>query len=323
MRLLALLPILCLVIPSFGTALPREASSKPPKFSWPDTENLLLFGDSYSFVQGTLGWYNFSFIGGISNVSFTPEQLLNDEIVPKYTSSDGSNWAEFLTGCYSGLPTNCAPHKLWDFAFAGADITKAILAPHHSWTLQMVDSVKQWVEYAADVLKLSGEKTLVAWWIGINDTGDSAGFTNITDWRAYWDAEMSAYFGAVSLVHSKGLKNHLFINVPPEERSPAWVNGNAGAPTLKAHIDSYNEVLAEWIEKWKGENADVNVFAFDAHGWWNYVLDNYVTYGFKNITGYCTCTDDSYFWYNTGHPVEKVHKLFAGDMEKKLLEWSQ
>ncbi|KZT51788.1 carbohydrate esterase family 16 protein [Calocera cornea HHB12733] len=314
--------LLSLLAFTHATALPRTADSGRPKFSWPHTQNLLIFGDSYSFVQGTRGYANYSFIGDAFDVPFTPEELLSDEIIPKNTSSDGSNWAEFLTGCYSGLPAKCAPHKLWDFAFAGADITKAILAPHHNFTLQMVDSVNQWVKYAADVLNLSGEDTLVAWWIGINDTGDSAGFSNITDWRAYWEAEMSAYFSAVSLVHSKGLKNHLFINVPPEERSPAWVNGNPGATTLKAHINLYNDVLAESINKWESEHGDVNVFQFDAHGWWNYVLDHYLIYGFKNITGYCECTDDSYFWYNTGHPVEKVHKLLAGDMERKLLGWS-
>ena len=29
---------------------------------------------------------------------------------------------EFLTGCFGGLPSKCAPRQLWNFAFAGADI---------------------------------------------------------------------------------------------------------------------------------------------------------------------------------------------------------
>ncbi|EJU02931.1 hypothetical protein DACRYDRAFT_127577 [Dacryopinax primogenitus] len=303
-----------------GGAAPPQANR--PRFSWPNTNNLLIFGDSYSFVQGTRGHANYSFIGNASHVALTPEELLTDEIIPRNTSSDGSNWAEFLTGCYSGLPKNC-PRKLWDFAFAGADITRALLAPHHPFTLQMVDSVGQWAKYAARVLDLGGEHTLVAWWIGINDTGDSAGFTNITDWRAYWEEEMQYYFRAVSLVHSHGLKNHFFINVPPEERSPAWVNGNPGAPTLKQHIELYNEVLAEAVKSWERETPGVNAFLFDAHGWWNELLNNYGQYGFENITGHCQCTDDTYFWYNTGHPDEKVHKLLAGEMDRQLLGWSE
>lgn len=33
---------------------------------------------------------------------------------------------EYLTGCFFGKPSDCSPHQLWDFAFAGADITKAL-----------------------------------------------------------------------------------------------------------------------------------------------------------------------------------------------------
>jgi hypothetical protein len=38
------------------------------------------------------------------------------------TSSDGANWIEYLTGCFGGSPFSC-PRQLWNFAFAGADIS--------------------------------------------------------------------------------------------------------------------------------------------------------------------------------------------------------
>lgn len=43
--------------------------------------NSLAFGDSYTYVQGTSGRQNYSFIGDLQNYSFAPEKLLSDEIV--------------------------------------------------------------------------------------------------------------------------------------------------------------------------------------------------------------------------------------------------
>jgi hypothetical protein len=41
----------------------------------------LAFGDSYTFVQGVLGYPGYSFIGDFLNFAFTPTQLLSNEIV--------------------------------------------------------------------------------------------------------------------------------------------------------------------------------------------------------------------------------------------------
>lgn len=41
----------------------------------------LAFGDSYTYVQGTAGLQNYSFIGDLQNFSYTPRQLVSNEIV--------------------------------------------------------------------------------------------------------------------------------------------------------------------------------------------------------------------------------------------------
>ncbi|EEB96982.1 hypothetical protein MPER_03790, partial [Moniliophthora perniciosa FA553] len=94
------------------------------------------FGDSYSFIQGVSGYPNYSFIGDALHPSFTPEELLSNEIIPRNL--------EFLTGCFQGLPSHCEK-QLWDFAFAGADIDVALLPRHHNFTIQLVEQVDQWV----------------------------------------------------------------------------------------------------------------------------------------------------------------------------------
>ena len=50
-------------------------------FSWADTKYLVAFGDSYTYVQGTAGLQNFSFIHGSLNLSFTPKELLSNRIL--------------------------------------------------------------------------------------------------------------------------------------------------------------------------------------------------------------------------------------------------
>lgn len=78
----------------------RSASFGRPKFDWLRTKYFYAFGDSYTFVGGTKGYPKFrlacnrrlikffylaadwlhSFIGSAFNFSYTPEDLLEDEI---------------------------------------------------------------------------------------------------------------------------------------------------------------------------------------------------------------------------------------------------
>ncbi|KAL1736516.1 hypothetical protein EV714DRAFT_279088 [Schizophyllum commune] len=274
-------------------------------FDWSQVKYVYAFGDSYSFVQGTLGHANFSFIGDLNDLAFTPDELLSNEIVPRNTSSEGSNWLQYLTGCFSGLPSDCDT-QLWDFAFAGADIDSDILPLHHDFTVPLVDQVRQYVEYAAD-------------WIGINDTGDTVGNTTL-DFVEFWEKEMKSLFEAVQQAHDTGLTTHLFLNVPPEERSPGYVNDEEKGALLKEHIALYNTALEDHIAQFEAANSDATILTFDVHDWFNTVLDNPRRYGFDNITGYCTCEDPSgYFWYNTGHPTERVHKLLARAVAEQLV----
>jgi len=52
------------------------------------------------------------------------------------TSAGGPNWVEYLTGCFSGLPSRCKT-QLWDFAFAGSDVSTDLYFLHslHSCSL--------------------------------------------------------------------------------------------------------------------------------------------------------------------------------------------
>jgi len=130
---------------------------------------------------------------------------------------------------------------------------------------------------------------------------------------------MTSYFKAVQKAHDNGLKTHLFINVPAEDRSPSIVGNPVRSATMKTHLLQFNTALASHVSAFKAANADATVMSFDSNTWWNTVLDSPAEYGFTNTTGFCTCADpEGFFWFNTGHPTERVHRLLASAMEAEL-----
>ncbi|KAJ3769573.1 hypothetical protein FB446DRAFT_781078 [Lentinula raphanica] len=299
-------------------ALTAAATPASSKFNWNSTNFVYAFGDSYTFVQGTLGYPNFSFVGDVLDLGFTPQQILSDEIIPRNTSSEGSNWIEYLTECFEGSPTLCQK-QLWNFAFAGSDIDAALLPRHHDFTTSLVEQVAQWVEYASNVLPHPSDETLTFWWIGINDTGDTLNNATITDFAAFWETEMLSYFDAVQSAFDNGLKQHVFINVPPEDRNPATVGNATASAEMKEHIALFNVALSNHTAAFTARNADATVMTFDAHAVFSKILDDPVKFGFTNITGFCTCADpEGFFWYNSGHPTQAVHKVIAKALKSQL-----
>jgi len=130
---------------------------------------------------------------------------------------------------------------------------------------------------------------------------------------------MNSYFAAVQKAHDNGLHTHLFINVPPEDRAPGSVNDPTKAAALKTNLLEFNTILAEHVTAFKAANPDATVMTFDSNAWFNKILDSASEYGFTNITGFCTCADlAGFFWFDTGHPTEAVHRLLAGAIEAEL-----
>lgn len=61
---------------------------------------------------------------------------------------------------------------------------------------------------------------------------------------------------------------------------------NTNHDTIKAHIELYNSILEDYVTAFAERNPRASVLTFDAHSWFNEVLDNAAAYGFSNITGY-------------------------------------
>ena len=259
----------------------------------------ITFGDSYTYVQGTHGHQNYSFIGDAFNLAFTPEDLLSNRIVQNQTSTaeGGPNWVEYLTGCglKPGLtdPRDCKK-QLWDFAFAGSDISTEYTPLHHNYTVSLVNQTVQFQEYADPVLStfIDKSKSLVGIWIGINDIGDSDQYD--VNFYEFYNTIVGTLFERVEVIYQLGYKNFLFMNLPPLNRTPGNVMRAAGPLPNITMIDWYDEAIANHSAAFGQAHSDLKSMVFDANTFLNQVMDKHDQYGIMNITGYCASYDQPY-----------------------------
>ena len=117
----------------------RCPEQKKP-FVFEKLKALIAFGDSYTYVQGLLGHANYTYIGDEFDISFTPKQLFSNRIFQNQTGiAEGDpNWVEYLANCgfEPGFhdPRKCKI-ELWNFAFAGSDISTALTPLHRNFTV--------------------------------------------------------------------------------------------------------------------------------------------------------------------------------------------
>lgn len=281
------------------TALPHHNPHSTS--SWSNTEHLIAFGDSYTYVQGTAGLQNYSFIGDLQNFSFTPSELVADRIVQNQiaTAEGGPNWVEFLTDCAltPGLydPQTCGDKQLWDFAFAGSDISEEYLPLHHNFTVSLVNQILQFQEYAQPVLQdiVDPSKTLVIIWIGINDIGDSAELD--VDFPSFYNELITTEFASAQMIHDLGYRDFLFMKLPPLNRTPPNLIRAAGPLPNATMIEWWDETLMRHAWEFEERNGErTNVMVYDTTGFLNYVLDHPSEFGVVNTTDYCAAYDQPF-----------------------------
>ncbi|KAF7624238.1 lysophospholipase A [Aspergillus flavus] len=322
---------------SLSVALPSGLPSQG--FDWDSIQYLLAFGDSYTYIQGTAGHQNYSFIGDQLNLEYDAQTLLTNKIVQNQTATaeGGPNWVEYLTGCglEEGLtsPLSCT-RQLWDFAFAGADISVEHTPLHHNFTVSLVNQVAQYRAYGHPVLKdiVEPSRALVAIWIGINDINDSAKYA--VHFPTFYNELMDILFASVRVLHSLGYRSYLFMNLPPLDRTPS--NQKTTSPSPNAtQVAWFNKALAQHAGSFDKQYPDTNVLLFDANSVLNDMMDQPARHGITNTTSFCPGYDqpdiewnyraygcpmplDTYFWFNSGHLTSHVHKLLAKALESTL-----
>jgi len=285
-------PLLALALSLFSIPL---VSAIP----WNATEYMFVFGDSY-----TTDGYNVS--AGINSPT------------PGYTSSNGPNWVEFLI-------------KTFNLAYGGATIDGALVPSYKPTVPSIVNQVSEFNEYFApkpEGAQWDSTNSLFAIWIGINDVGNSVGWTNVTR-PDFYGVLMSRLFSQVDDLYNAGARNFLFLTVPPTNRAPLILGqGSQVVSQMSADIASYNTQLTQSAHGFQAAHTDLGgVTVFDTQPIFNTLLDQWQTFGFVNVTGYCAAYENgtrtstyqvegcapvsSYFWLNALHPLFTVHDVLT------------
>jgi phospholipase/lecithinase/hemolysin len=195
------------------------------------------------------------------------------------------------------------------------------------------EQVQQFLTYAQPTLStfINPSKTLVTFWIGINDINDSAKYS--VDFAIFYDKLITTLFESVQSVYNAGYRNFLFMNLPPLDRTPGNILKTTPLPNTTM-INLWDRTLTSHIHTFNEQNPHANAFGFDVNGFLNKVLDSPGKYGIKNVTGYCKSYDqpyvdtdperygclplDEYAWFNDGHMTSRVHEILAGEVRKFL-----
>ncbi|KAG7093021.1 hypothetical protein E1B28_009317 [Marasmius oreades] len=284
------------------------------KLTWGNTKFLFAFGDSYTTV-------GFNISAGV------------DSPVPGFTSSNGPNWVQALGGRYNVTNT-----RVFDLASGGATIDAALVPPFLPTVLSIVDQVNQFQGILAPQpqgARWESSNSLFAFWIGINDIGNSFSWNNITHVEFYRTI-LKRLDTQLELLYTSGARSFLFLTVPPTNRSPLFLDqGPDVAHRMKNLITAYNNELTQSVNTFQKIHRDLDqVTIFDTQGIFNALLDNAKTLGFVNATGYCEAYENgtngtttqvkgcapvsSYFWLNSLHPMFTVHDILAHALSTSL-----
>ncbi|KAF9014207.1 hypothetical protein BDQ17DRAFT_1342275 [Cyathus striatus] len=277
------------------------------KLAWGDTKFLFTFGDSY-----TTDGFNIS--AGVNSP------------VPGFTSSNGPNWVQFLGGTYNVTDTT-----VFNLASGGATIDAALVPPFEPTVLSIVDQVSQFKQFLASKpagAKWQSSDSLFAFWIGINDVGNSFPWTNVTK-PQFYGVLLDRLETQLEELHTLGARSFLFLTVPPTDRAPLQiVQGPAVVAKFRPLVQSYNQILKATVAGFQAKHKDVNTaLVFDTQPVFNTLLDNASVLGFVNATGFCEAYQNgtpeittqeapcapvsSYFWLNSLHPLFTVHNILA------------
>jgi phospholipase/lecithinase/hemolysin len=261
------------------TSLAAPLASNASSWSgWKNVKQLFVFGDSYTQT-------------GFDPNSTQPSAAnpFGNPTYPGWTSSNGPNWVGFLTTTY-----NQSKILTYNLAYGGATVDSALVTPYAPTVISMKDQVQtQYLPIYGShpsTAPWTASSSLFAFFIGINDVGNSWWLNNAT----LYDTIFSEYAGLLNQIYDTGARNFLFLSVPPVNLSPLILN-QADDGYAKEHegyvIADWNSRLANMTSQFKATHKGVETFIFDTNALFSKVIQDPKSYpqtaGLKNVTAFC------------------------------------
>ncbi|KAI5842354.1 hypothetical protein BZA05DRAFT_462066 [Tricharina praecox] len=292
------------ILPAAASLLPLVAAAGTWP-GWSGLKHMIVFGDSFTRI---------GYVPGSSPAPSSSNPL--GVPAPGRPSSNGPNWLAYLTRTYNAQHT-VLTH---DLAAGGATVSRNLVAGPA--TAKMLN--EQLAEWLPLVKGWTGNETLVAVWIGINDV------------RLGWQSDVQVesvvgeYFVQLQRMYASGARNFLLLDVPDMTRSPESqaLNGSERA-ALGVYNTAYNSLLSQGAREFEAAN-DVVVFTFGMGEVADDVLDRYTEFGISNthefcaayenrqyngngdwetfVDANCTAAVGKYYWLDKTHPTSTVHR---------------
>lgn len=112
--------------------------------------------------------------------------------------------------------------------------------------------------------------------------------TNVTQ-HGFHSTLLNRYFEQVENLYQKGIRSFLFINVPPIDRAPLFIQqGVATTRAVKASLADYNAQLSGQVKTFQSRHNDLDqITVFDANKLFSTLLNGAGALGWVNSTGFC------------------------------------
>jgi phospholipase/lecithinase/hemolysin len=262
-----------------ATALAAPFAPNESSWSgWKSVKQLFIFGDSYTQT----GFDPKAAQPSLSNPFGNPTY-------PGWTSSNGPNWVGFLTATY-----NQSKILTYNLAYGGATVDSALVTPYAPTVISVKDQVQtQYLPIYGShpqTAPWTAESSLFAFFIGINDVGNSWWLNNAT----LYDAIFSTYAGLLDQIYETGARNFLFLSVPPVNLSPLITNqaDDGYATEYEGRvIADWNARLANMTTQFKAKHTGITTFIHDTNALYTKVIQDPKSFeqtaGLKNVTAFC------------------------------------
>ncbi|KAE9989903.1 Dolichyl-diphosphooligosaccharide--protein glycosyltransferase subunit [Venturia inaequalis] len=244
-----------------GNVLTHVNQQDECRTSWPGWKGIkymFVFGDSYSQTGFNTSGLQPSIGNPLGNPPF-----------PGWTSSHGPNWVGLLT-----LEYNSSNVLTYNLADGGATVDATLVKPWRSDVLSLTDQVqKRFVRKYANKppqTPWAQNNTLFAFWIGINDVGNTYWEKN----RTIVDRIFAKYNSLVEEVYETGARNFIFLGVPPIQRTPRNSGNKEAAELEDKAVKAWNSDLIKMSDSLRARHPDITSLIFQTMDIWNRVLDD-------------------------------------------------
>ncbi|TDL18023.1 hypothetical protein BD410DRAFT_901086 [Rickenella mellea] len=152
--------------------------------------------------------------------------------------------------------------------------------------------------------------TLYVFWLGINDCSR-------TDVENLDEIVQSLFEDGVDQVYAKaGAQNFLFIDVPPQDRSPGGEYSSIHqSANIAERYEKWNEDLKAYAKDFAEESPQATVFLFSSHAVVTEILDDPDDFDFQEDD---VDREGGAIWIDQLHLSSEVHSILAERLKKAL-----